>query len=132
MYRAYGELLDDVPFGVEGFGDGVGDDSGVAKSDNEILDGQDLIVSCWLRTRIESAVFITVKGGSCVDGEDDACSLGARDKGCDGCMLLLLLLSTHRIRSSTTIFGRQIPCLFASRLSTQPSRPKVRDWSIPA
>lgn len=83
MYGAYGQLLDDVPFGVEGFGDGVGDDSGVAKGDNEILEGQDLFVSCWLRTRIESAVFITVKGASCGGGEDDACSLGACDKGCD-------------------------------------------------
>lgn len=110
----------------------MGDDSGVAKGDNKILDGQDLFVSCWLRTRIESAVFIVVKGGSCScgDGEDDACSLELVTKGCDGACCCCLLLSTHRIRSSTTIFGRQIPCLFTSRLSTQPSRQRCETGPV--
>lgn len=37
LYRADGQLFDNVPFGIQRFGDGVGDNPRVAKCDHEIL-----------------------------------------------------------------------------------------------
>lgn len=37
LYRVDGQLFDNVPFGIQRFGDGVGDNTRVAKRNHEIL-----------------------------------------------------------------------------------------------